>query len=289
MTPESLFPFNINKIPSGEQWKKEAQAKRNERERERREKRAEQKAKFFFSFLLAISLFTGYRVFATKSEKPEIKKVKPEHSISRIVKPEELKKKDQIKQEKKKPISSEMLSPKTYEAFLANSTLMERLKENRDIYERAAEETGVDWKIIAAIHYREAELNLVHSTVSGEKLGTKNPDTHKVYYSLLESAIETGKIFKENLNFAYRRKYSLDEETLKRGFLAYNRGRNYVVNNLGPENSPYVMNFYNEKYNQMYWPDSEAEPKNQRGRSDNNYGALTVYKILEQAESEGRL
>ena len=288
MTPESLFPFNINKIPSGEQWKKEAQAKRNERERERREKRAEQKAKFFFSFLLAISLFTGYRVFATKSEKPEIKKVKPEHSISRIVKPGELKE-GRTKQEKKKPISSEMLSPKTYEAFLANSTLTGRLKENRDIYERAAEETGVDWKIIAAIHYREAELSPVHSTVSGEKLGTKNPDTHKVYYSLLESARETGKIFKENLSFAYHRKYSLDEETLKRGFLAYNRGGAYVKNNLDPNDSPYVMNYFNENFFNMHWPNVDKEIEPLSGKADHNYGALTVYRILEQAESEGRL
>lgn len=225
-----------------------------------------------------------------RAEKHEDKTIKPSRpAITRTLKPEELKASLVEKEETPGSVSYEKLSPKTYEVFLNNQKLMDRLKQNRPVYEEAAEKTGVDWKIIAAIHYREAKMNPAHSTVSGETLGSKNLDTNKSYNSLLESAIETGNIFKENLGFAYGRKYSLDEETLKRGFIAYNRGGSYAVNNLAPEDSPYVMNFYNEKYDNMVWPDSKVEPENLRDQINLMYGARTIYEILDQAESEGRI
>jgi len=183
----------------------------------------------------------------------------------------------------------ETLSPKIYERFINDSNLYKKLKENLPIYKEVAFEENIDWKIIAALHYREAELNPNHSIVSGERLGTKNPDRGEIYYSLRESAQKGAEIFKENLKFAYRREYNQDDETIKRGFLAYNRGGAYVKNNLGPNDSPYVMNYFNENFFNMHWPkvDKEIEPLS--GKADHNYGAFTVYKILERAELEGRI
>ena len=64
-------------------------------------------------------------------------------------------------------IKSDELSQKTYEAFLNNKKFMERLNKNMDVYKEAAKDTGVDWKILAAIHYREAEMDPSHSLLSG--------------------------------------------------------------------------------------------------------------------------
>jgi len=231
-------------------------------------------------------------IHSAQAKKHEVRPVKPNKSpIVRVIKPEELKESLVKKEETYNPEAKvEKLSQKAYEVFLTNQELMRRLEQNRLIYEEAAKKTGVDWKIIAAIHYREAGMSSSHSTVSGEKLGHENPDNKKMTcHSLLESAIETGNIFKRNLQFAYKREYSLDQETLERGFLAYNRGGSYAARNVSPDKSPYVLNFYNENYDNMVWPDSEAEPTNLRGQVNQMYGAFTVYKILEQAEVEGRI
>lgn len=183
----------------------------------------------------------------------------------------------------------ETLSPEIYERFINDSNLYKKLKENLPIYKEVALKENIDWKIIAALHYREAELNPNRSIVSGEKLGTKNPDRGEIYYSLQESAQKSVEVFKENLKFAYRREYNQDDETLKRGFLAYNRGGAYVKNNLEPNDSPYVMNYFNENFFNMHWPNVDKEIEPLSGKADHNYGAFTVYKILERAESEGRI
>lgn len=201
---------------------------------------------------------------------------KPKTSISRSVTSENLK-------------DIKGLSQKVYEAFLQNENYRDWLKQNKPVYKKAEEKTGVDWKIIAAIHYREAGLNPQRSSVSGEMLGEINPDQHKRYSSLEESTQETAKFFKEKLLSVYECKYSLDDETLKKGFLAYNRGKGYKALYVSPESSPYVMNFYNKAYENMHWPKIPAEPSNIRGKSDSQLGAFTVYKILERAEKEGKI
>ena len=123
-------------------------------------------------------------------------------------------------------------------------------------------------------------------------MGTKNPDSGIIYKTLEDSADTSAAHAKEMLSDMYRRNLDNSPDTLKRLFLAYNRGGLYIINDpeeLPVEVSPYVMNFYNKDYQDMKWPNEKAEPENLRGQKDGNYGAFTVYKILEQAESEGKL
>ncbi len=49
---------------------------------------------------------------------------------------------------------------------------------NFDVYKKAEGETGVPWKVLAAIHFIEGSCNANQSCVSGRKLGNNEPDLH---------------------------------------------------------------------------------------------------------------
>ncbi len=66
--------------------------------------------------------------------------------------------------------------------------IMDRINNNRPVYEEAARKQNIPWEMVAAVHYREASCDPNKSVMSGETLGQPNPDNGKTYNTLQESA-----------------------------------------------------------------------------------------------------
>jgi hypothetical protein len=75
---------------------------------------------------------------------------------------------------------------------------------------------------------------------------------------------------------------SENAKIIKHAFLAYNRGSMYKNHGCTVDESPYVMNQFDDAHRDMHWPKSECEPKITREKEgpDIPLGAYTVYLIL---------
>jgi hypothetical protein len=143
---------------------------------------------------------------------------------------------------------------------------LSRIEQNKSVYQQAAKTANIDWEMLAAIHYRESSNSPDRSLMSGEIIGTKNPDNGKTYNTLYDSAVAAAK--------------SLDSNTIKLAFLGHNRGNMYKNGGCDVDQSPYVMNQFDEAHKNMTWPNSKCEPASTRGRTETRPGAFTVYSIL---------
>lgn len=164
--------------------------------------------------------------------------------------------------------------------------IMERINQNVSIYQSSAKKSDIPWEIIAAVHYREASNDPNRSVLSGEKLGTKNPDSGKVYNTLQESSDGAAEHLKTMVKSVYKFDLSAssDDNVIKHAFLAYNRGSMYKKHGCSVDESPYVMNQFDEAHKNMRWPNSECEPRSTRGKVNTPLGAFTVFKILKDCQ-----
>lgn len=171
-------------------------------------------------------------------------------------------------------------------------------EKNIPLYKSAAQEAGLPWQALAAIHFREANCDPNRSSMSGEALGSRNPDDGNVYSTLEESLKATAAHLKENAKWVYNIELTEnpDDASLGWAFLAYNRGRMYrdgvsasgsscgeEWKNTHYDKSPYVVNFIDENHKNMKWNgciDSNMT------HADARAGALTIYKLL-GGESSG--
>jgi hypothetical protein len=151
----------------------------------------------------------------------------------------------------------------------------------RDSYDRAAQDNGLSWTVLAAIDYREDGNDPGRSALSGEPIGSANPDSGTVTTSKLDSlerAAETVKAMASSVN-GVALTASSGGDDVKNAFLAYNRGSIYKSSGAPADSSPYVMNQYDDAHRDMRWPDVAGEPlagQTEYGR----YGAFTVFTRL---------
>jgi hypothetical protein len=178
------------------------------------------------------------------------------------------------------------------------------IEKNKPLYESVAKEYGIPWQALAAVHYREADCDPNKSSMSGEELGSENPDNHQVYTTLEESLKASAAHLKEMAKSVYQVELNEnpDDASLGWAFLAYNRGYLYKLGKgcANPscsrlkdcpgqagtpyDKSPYVVNFIDENHKNMPWNgclDSGWTFKDPRA------GALTIYKLLGGASSGG--
>lgn len=151
----------------------------------------------------------------------------------------------------------------------------------KGLYEQAGSETGVSWAALAAIDYRESTNDPNRSAISGEVLGTANPDGKGTMGSKLESLVHAAQSFKDLASGVYG--VQVTPETggpqIQQAFVAYNRGYIYQRANQPPETSPYVMNQYDEAHRDMTFPSIPGEPL--AGRQEvGRYGAFTLFERL---------
>lgn len=156
-----------------------------------------------------------------------------------------------------------------------SQSMLDQIEKNKAVYQGAAERAGVPWDFLAAIHYRETTL----STTSDNPFQIQN---NKNTGFSVESAAEAANKAKALVSSTYGRNLtgSADEETLKLAFLSYNRGAMYKDHGCAWNQSPYVMNQFDDAHKDMKWPDNECEPASTRGKTDDKLGAFTVLSIL---------
>ena len=169
-----------------------------------------------------------------------------------------------------------------------------RIEASLGTYCAAEEATGVPALVLAAIHYREANNDPTRSILSGEQLGTTNPDSGSVEGTEpLANAVLAAQHLQRGGEQVYGVRVDLSMSTadLAYALAAYNRGGRYCrATPMHPMMSPYVANGLIPTLVTMNWPDvgstdnagpaAWGEPESVRGRPDRRLGALTVMRGL---------
>lgn len=160
---------------------------------------------------------------------------------------------------------------------------LQRIKDNKAVYQAAATTTGLSWQMLAALHFREGSNDPDHSGPSGEAPGTVSPDTGTIRcYTFQECEEVQARALISLASGVYGVSLTADSSSddIKKAFLAYNRGNMYKNGGCAVETSPYVMNNFSESFYHMIFPNSTCEPASTRGRTDTRNGAYTLYVYL---------
>lgn len=184
---------------------------------------------------------------------------------------------------------------------------MPAIDKMRPVYDAIEKETGVSWKIMAAIHYREGSNNPGSSMFAGEKLGTRNPDFGDVKGTdIFSNGVKAARHFIDNAKGIYGIdvRPGMSGLELACAFLAYNRGsmyrnaKRFIGHEMSPADSPYVMNGIDEAHMNMRWPNvgnfkgpgiDWGEPESTQGKRNTPLGALTILKGLDARENGGEV
>ena len=165
----------------------------------------------------------------------------------------------------------------------------EKAEKNKDAYQKGADAQGIPWQALAAIHWREARMDPNSSIADGEPLGTgTSVDGAAIGSTLGEDAvIAAGNLVsmaKSVYNITLSSSSSLED--FANAFLAYNRGYMYKCHNATYDQSPYVMNMYDNNHMNMTWIDADSyncegnRLNNVSGGTDSNIGALAIFVYL---------
>lgn len=151
----------------------------------------------------------------------------------------------------------------------------------KSMYEQVAQEKGLAWPLLASIDYRENGNSPDRSALSGELIGSSNPDSGAVTSSKLDSLQRAADHVKAMASSVYGVTLTASSggDDIKKAVLAYNRGSIYKNADASADLSPYVLNQYDLAHKDMRWPDVAGEPlagQTEYGR----YGAYTLFARL---------
>lgn len=177
--------------------------------------------------------------------------------------------------------------------FLEENNVLAKTEENIERYRYAEEQTGIPWAAIAALHWREANMASDSSISNGEKLTSNgscytNSDGIKICGDPNEDAVAAAKHLIGNAKETYGIELTASSsfEDWANAFLAYNRGSMYKVAGATYDQSPYVMNGFDENHMHMQWIHADSWYGNKRynsveGKADGDLvGAMTVFAYL---------
>ncbi|MCL2807430.1 MAG: hypothetical protein FWD27_04600 [Coriobacteriia bacterium] len=174
-------------------------------------------------------------------------------------------------------------------AKLEASDIKGKANSNKAAYEAGANDAGIPWQAMAAVHWREASMDPNRSIANGEALGRGTSiDGQAIGQTLSEDAV----IAANKLVSIAKSVYDVDitspsasSDDFAWAFLAYNRG--YMYQDVGePFNkSPYVMNYYDLDHWDMKWIEADSSYRGSRlnniaGSVNVQLGALTVFEYL---------
>ena len=133
---------------------------------------------------------------------------------------------------------------------------MPLIEELKPLYMQAAEEVGLPWQAAAALHYREADNRVNRSMLSGELLGTVNPDSNEVaptdQFENYVKALEHLKTMAKNV-YGIELTSSSSFEDFAKAATAFNRGYKYDRAGMTYLDLPYAMAGL-EGFEGMRWP-----------------------------------
>ena len=179
--------------------------------------------------------------------------------------------------------------------------IKQKAEANMEIYKYAAEQTGVPWQIIAALHYREAGMDPNRSMADGSALSAgESMDNLPIYSDAKTDAADKTAHFIAmaasvyGLNADSLSKWSVDD--WGEAFLAYNRGNNYKIAKQSYTLSPYVMNYIDKDHENMAWTKNDSYFNGSTTPTNNLYddkvkdeslGALAVANYLGLTAASG--
>jgi len=154
-------------------------------------------------------------------------------------------------------------------------------------YDQAGAENNVSWALLAAIDYRENGNDPALSALSGEPIGSINPDTGAVTSSKLDSLHQAAAHVKGMAAMVYGVNLTAASsgDEIKNALIAYNRGFSYQRASMPADASPYVMNQYDAAHQNMVFPSIPGETL--AGRTDTRPGGFTVFTRLGGSSATG--
>ena len=176
----------------------------------------------------------------------------------------------------------------TTSVFAKTASFLQKLNNNLDTYKQTAAQTNVPWEVLAAIHYREATLNSGQSALSGEAIGTYNPDNGMTSSSFLDSLIKSGNHLQGKVGNQLTQG-TTDAALIKQALERYNgvaSSYKSQAQKLGfsesYEGSPYVMNNFDAAHQKMGI--ITKNNSNVIDGTDTRDGAYTVFALLKNAQ-----
>ena len=161
---------------------------------------------------------------------------------------------------------------------LLSAKQLDQVEKNYPVYKAAEDKTGVNWKIIAALHYRESSLGL-DPNAKGNEFQFDGAYKKFATGNFQKDAIRAGKIIQEKVREAGLEALSdsaFAGEKVQEALFRYN-GTLYNQ----AEKSPYVMNQFDETHEDMrIFRGKNASP---RWGVDRRLGAYTVIRELTRA------
>ena len=178
---------------------------------------------------------------------------------------------------------------------IESAQVKEKAEQNMERYMYAQEQTQIPWQVVAALHYREGGMRPEASISNGQNLTADGSCYRNVDgVEICGNANEDAKAAAEHLITLTREVYPevdlFDNPTAEdygKAFLAYNRYNMYKCRNHTFDESPYVMNYYDNDHFAMKWLE-EADTtgcngkvyNHHGGRTDDNVGALAILAYL---------
>ena len=168
----------------------------------------------------------------------------------------------------------------------------EKAEKNKAAYLAGEAKTGIPWTVLATVHYREASMDPGRSIANGEPitgLRYKSMDGQTIGATLEDEAELAAGYFKEKAKLFYSIDLSSSSsiEDWGSAFLGYNRGFMYRNWNKTFQDSPYVMNGYDEAHLNMKWIDADSYERpggnkynNLSGSTETRPGALAMLAFL---------
>jgi hypothetical protein len=163
---------------------------------------------------------------------------------------------------------------------------LERIEQNYPLYREAERRTGVNWKILAAVHYRESDLGM-NKAARGNEFQFSGSYRKRATGDLLHDAVEAGNILQEK---ALRGGIwpllpdQSDGEGVRIALFRYNGTGYRRLRAPGApvyDRSPYVMNQIDDRHRDMrkYRFDHEPHPSG----VDRQWGAVFFIRELAKA------
>ena len=129
--------------------------------------------------------------------------------------------------------------------FLDNANVKEMAENNMERYKYAADNTGLPWQAIAALHFMEGGMRSDASISNGQEFGSSdytNIDGLTIYSDPNMDTLEHAKDFINTVKNVYGIDLAADQsiDAFGKAFLAYNRGYMYKATGNTWDESPYV-------------------------------------------------
>ncbi len=176
-------------------------------------------------------------------------------------------------------------SPVAPSAESQKAYILSACAANAPVYQQAEAATGVGWPVIAAIHYREGSCRSNSSVVSGEILGTRNPDGNGTFTNLLDSAIYAANFLKSKAGGAVPTSLPDLAHALGNynGTGNKNCGRSPYTNcppRFDNDDHNYAMALFDSAHEQMYIIYCANGVRCNPPRPEKRPGATTVIRLL---------